>query len=186
MSCSTAQATQAGQPRTSSEQRSKLSSGPDSDREAPAHLKAAQDRRGDGTSELSSVRRGAVRPGQGEARVRLSLTDDVFLHSYTWAWVQLGSPLPEQRRCTQTWRRDLGEGLVDQERTSAGVRQGRPMPTRSLTGPFAGRAALCAWRASARCACHAYRAVRPVRQPARPANRLTRPWPVAPARPPPR
>jgi hypothetical protein len=33
--------------------------------------------------------------GPGEATVRLSLTDDVFLRSYNWARVQLGIPLPE-------------------------------------------------------------------------------------------
>ena len=33
--------------------------------------------------------------GPGEPMVRLSLTDDVFLRSYTWARVQLGIPLPE-------------------------------------------------------------------------------------------
>jgi len=32
--------------------------------------------------------------GTGEATVRLSHTDDVFLHSYIWARVQLGIPLP--------------------------------------------------------------------------------------------
>jgi hypothetical protein len=33
--------------------------------------------------------------GPSEATVRLSLTDDVFLRSSNWAWVQLGIPLPE-------------------------------------------------------------------------------------------
>jgi hypothetical protein len=32
--------------------------------------------------------------GPGESTVRLSLTDDVFLRSSTWARVQLGIPLP--------------------------------------------------------------------------------------------
>ena len=32
--------------------------------------------------------------GPDEPMVRLSLTDDVFLRSYTWARVQLGIPLP--------------------------------------------------------------------------------------------
>jgi hypothetical protein len=30
----------------------------------------------------------------GDATVRLSLTDDVFLRSSNWAWVQLGIPPP--------------------------------------------------------------------------------------------
>jgi hypothetical protein len=34
------------------------------------------------------------RHGPGEAMVRLSLTDDVFLRSYNWARWQLGIPLP--------------------------------------------------------------------------------------------
>ena len=34
------------------------------------------------------------RHGPDEPVVRLSLTDDVFLRSYTWARVQLGIPLP--------------------------------------------------------------------------------------------
>jgi hypothetical protein len=34
------------------------------------------------------------RHGPGELMVRLSLTDDVFLRSYTWARLQLGIPLP--------------------------------------------------------------------------------------------
>jgi hypothetical protein len=33
--------------------------------------------------------------GPDEAMVRLSLTDDVFLRSSTWARVQLGIPLPQ-------------------------------------------------------------------------------------------
>jgi hypothetical protein len=33
--------------------------------------------------------------GPGKATVRLSLTDDLFLRSYTWARVQLGIPLLE-------------------------------------------------------------------------------------------
>jgi hypothetical protein len=32
--------------------------------------------------------------GPGEVMVRLSLTDDMFLRSSTWARVQLGIPLP--------------------------------------------------------------------------------------------
>jgi len=36
------------------------------------------------------------RHGPGEATVRLSLTDDVFLRSDTWARVQLGIPLPAE------------------------------------------------------------------------------------------
>jgi hypothetical protein len=34
------------------------------------------------------------RHGPGESPVRLSLTDDVFLRSDTWARWQLGIPLP--------------------------------------------------------------------------------------------
>jgi len=34
--------------------------------------------------------------GPGEDTVRLSLTDDVYLRSYTWARVQLGVPLPPE------------------------------------------------------------------------------------------
>jgi hypothetical protein len=34
------------------------------------------------------------RHGPGESTVRLSLTDDVFLRSSTWARWQLGIPLP--------------------------------------------------------------------------------------------
>jgi hypothetical protein len=34
----------------------------------------------------------------GEATVRLSLTDDVYLRSYTWARWQLGIPLPPLER----------------------------------------------------------------------------------------
>jgi hypothetical protein len=105
------------------------------------------------------------RPGQ--ARVRLSLTDEVFLGSSTWVRVQLGIPLPEQHRCTQTCRGHpqghLGVGLVDQERTSAGVRQRRQNLPRRLSAPFAERAAPCAWRACARSWCRACRAVRPNR-----------------------
>jgi hypothetical protein len=36
--------------------------------------------------------------GPGESTVRLSLTDDVFLRSSTWARVQLGIPLPPPER----------------------------------------------------------------------------------------
>jgi hypothetical protein len=36
------------------------------------------------------------RHGPDEAIVRLSLTDDVFLRSSTWARVQLGIPLPAE------------------------------------------------------------------------------------------
>ena len=36
--------------------------------------------------------------GPDEATVRLSLTDDVFLHSSTWARVKLGIPLPVENR----------------------------------------------------------------------------------------
>jgi hypothetical protein len=34
----------------------------------------------------------------GEATVRLSRTDDVYLRSYTWARWQLGIPLPPLKR----------------------------------------------------------------------------------------
>jgi hypothetical protein len=37
------------------------------------------------------------RHGPGEATVRLSLTDDLFLRSSTWARWQLGIPLPVER-----------------------------------------------------------------------------------------
>jgi hypothetical protein len=36
------------------------------------------------------------RYGPGEPTVHLSLTDDVFLRSYTWARCQLGIPLPAE------------------------------------------------------------------------------------------
>ncbi len=36
--------------------------------------------------------------GPGEAMVRLSLTDDLFLRSSNWARVQLGIPLPAEAR----------------------------------------------------------------------------------------
>jgi len=38
------------------------------------------------------------RHGPAEPTVRLSLTDDFFLRSYTWARWQLGIPLPPPER----------------------------------------------------------------------------------------
>ena len=43
------------------------------------------------------IERQLERHGPDEPVVRLSLTDDVFLRSSTWARVQLGIPLPVEK-----------------------------------------------------------------------------------------
>jgi len=46
----------------------------------------------------SHIERLLEQHGPDEQPVRLSLTDDVFLRSYTWARLRLGLPLPPMRR----------------------------------------------------------------------------------------
>ena len=48
----------------------------------------------DRLSRLDQLEQQLERHGPDEPVVRLSVTDDVFLRSYTWARVQLGIPLP--------------------------------------------------------------------------------------------